>query len=90
MTGQVTKTTHRTDAEIFAEARSGLDRRPNVPDTVRVHVDQGVVTLTGTVRLGSQQAEAEDTVRHLSGTATAAGESPRERLWRIVAAIPSV
>ena len=41
---------HRTDAEIFADARRALDHSPRVPEGVRVHVANGVVTLTGDVR----------------------------------------
>ena len=59
--------THRTDAEIFSDARHALDERPVVPATVRVHVHDGVVTLTGSVRLASQHREAEETIRHVSG-----------------------
>lgn len=59
--------THRTDADIFTAARSALDLRPNVPGTVRVHVDRGIATLTGSVRLPSERAEAEDAVRHVDG-----------------------
>jgi osmotically-inducible protein OsmY len=57
----------RPDAEIFAEARRMLDARGTVPAGVRVHVDHGVVTLTGTVRLPFEQLEAEDAVRHVRG-----------------------
>lgn len=59
------KTTHRTDADIFAEARSALDRRPDVPATVRVHVDKGIATLTGNVRLPAERLAAEDAVRRV-------------------------
>jgi osmotically-inducible protein OsmY len=61
------QTRHRTDAEVFAEARNALDHRPTVPATVRVHVDNGVATLTGSVRLPSERAEAEEAVRHVAG-----------------------
>jgi osmotically-inducible protein OsmY len=59
--------THKTDADVFTAARHALDQRPNVPGTVRVHVDHGVATLTGSVRLPSERAEAEETVRHVDG-----------------------
>lgn len=59
--------THRLDAEIFAEARRALDGRPAVPATVHVHVRDGVITLTGSVRLASQQLEAEEAIRHVPG-----------------------
>ena len=67
MTQATAKTTRRTDAEIFAEARNALDCRPSIPGTVHVHVDDGVATLTGNVRLASERAEAEDVVRHVRG-----------------------
>lgn len=59
--------THRPDAEIFVDARHALDERPTVPTTVRVHVNDGVATLTGSVRLPSQQLEAEEAIRHVPG-----------------------
>jgi osmotically-inducible protein OsmY len=59
--------THRTDADIFTAATKALDLRLNVPATVRVHVDRGIVTLTGSVRLPSERAEAEEAVRHVDG-----------------------
>lgn len=61
------KAVRRTDADLFAEARSALDSRPTISATVRVHVEHGTATLTGTVRLASESAEAEDVVRHLRG-----------------------
>ena len=57
----------RSDAEIFVEARHALDQRRTVPTTVRVHVDHGVATLTGSVRLAVQRSEAEDVVQHIAG-----------------------
>ena len=59
--------THRPDADIFVEARHALDKRPAIPATVHVHVNHGVATLTGSVRLPSQQLEAEETIRHVPG-----------------------
>ena len=56
-----------TDAEVFGAARRALDLRPGVPAAVRVHVDDGVATLTGTVRLPSERAEAEDALRQVPG-----------------------
>jgi osmotically-inducible protein OsmY len=44
-----------------------LELRPNVPGTVRVHVDRGIATLTGSVRLPSERVEAEEAVRHVDG-----------------------
>jgi osmotically-inducible protein OsmY len=58
---------NRPDPEIFAEARRTLDERPTIPATVRVHVDHGLVILTGSVRLASQRSEAEEVVRHVAG-----------------------
>lgn len=58
----------RSDAEVFAEARQRLDNCPTVPGTVRVHVADGTVTLTGSVRHPSHRADAEDTVRPVIGT----------------------
>ncbi len=61
------KVTHRTDADIFVDARNALDRRRSVPGAVRVHVDHGMVTLTGTAHWPFESAEAEDAVRHVEG-----------------------
>ena len=62
-----TPVTHRPDAEIFVEARHALDERPAVPATVHLHVNHGVITLTGGVRLPAQQLEAEEAIRHVPG-----------------------
>ena len=59
--------THRSDAEIFIDARHALDMRPAVPATVHVYVHNGVATLTGSVRFASQQLEAEVAIRHVPG-----------------------
>jgi len=67
MTRAAEKPTHRTDADIFTEARNALDRHPGVPGTVRVHLNQGVATLTGSVRWPAERAEAEEAVRQVSG-----------------------
>jgi osmotically-inducible protein OsmY len=66
----VTPTTRRTDAEIFAEARSALDRRLSVPQGVRVHVDGGAVTLTGGVRWPFERVDADAAVRGIGGIRT--------------------
>lgn len=58
---------HRTDADIFVDARNALDRRRTVPEGVHAHVAHGVVTLTGTARLPFDRADAEDAVRHIEG-----------------------
>jgi osmotically-inducible protein OsmY len=53
--------------ERFADAREHLDGYPTVPSTVRVHVEDGLVTLTGSVPRASQRTDAEQTVRPLNG-----------------------
>jgi osmotically-inducible protein OsmY len=60
---KTTPLTHRPDAEIFAAVRSALDQNPAVPAVVRVHVKEGVVTLTGSVRTPADRIEAEATAR---------------------------
>jgi osmotically-inducible protein OsmY len=62
-----TRPARRTDAEIFVEARHALDSRPTVPEGVHVHVDQGTVTLTGSVQRPSERADAEQAVRPIEG-----------------------
>jgi osmotically-inducible protein OsmY len=57
----------RTDGDIFGEARTALDRRLDIPETVHVHIVGGVAILTGTVRLPGEQCLAEDTVRRVNG-----------------------
>ncbi len=59
--------THRLDPDIFVAARKALDDDPRVPQDVRVHVDCGTVTLTGTVRWPHEKFEAERAVRHIDG-----------------------
>jgi osmotically-inducible protein OsmY len=56
-----------SDAAAFGEARKALDECPSVPGTVRVHVEDGVVTLTGTVQRPSQRSDAEQAVRPAIG-----------------------
>jgi len=73
----------RADAEIFAEARHALDERPTIPATVRLHVDRGVVTLTGSVRLTSQQLAAAEVVRRIPGVRRLVNDI-------VVAELPSV
>jgi hyperosmotically inducible protein len=62
-----TQVTHRPDAEVFAAVRHALDENPAVPAAVRVHVKEGVVTLTGSVRMPAERAAAEATVREVGG-----------------------
>jgi len=57
----------RADAEIFADARSALDHDAKVPATVRVHIEQGVATLTGSVRVPAERAEAVRVIRGVEG-----------------------
>jgi osmotically-inducible protein OsmY len=64
---EVSTNAPRSDADIFLEARRALDRSPNVPATVRVHVNKGHVTLTGTVHQPSERSEAEDALRGVRG-----------------------
>jgi hyperosmotically inducible protein len=64
---KTTQTTHRPDADIFAAVRSALDRNPAVPAAVRVHVKDGMVTLTGSVRTPADRMEAEETTRAVDG-----------------------
>jgi osmotically-inducible protein OsmY len=59
--------THRLDPDIFAAARKALDDDPRIPQDVRVHVDHGTVTLTGTVLWPREKAEAEAVVRQIEG-----------------------
>ena len=56
------------DAAAFAAARKRLDETPEVPGTVRVHVVNDVVTLTGTVERPSQRADAERAIRPVIGS----------------------
>jgi osmotically-inducible protein OsmY len=62
-----TQTTHRPDSEVFAAVRHALDENPAVPAAVRVHVKEGVVTLTGSVRMPDARENAEATARTVSG-----------------------
>ena len=62
----MTSTRHRSDTDIFSAARKALDDHPTVPQ-VRVHVDRGTVTLTGSVRWPQHKAEAEAVVRRVDG-----------------------
>jgi len=60
-------TRRRSDPDIFSAARKALDDHPSVPQEVRVHVDRGTVTLTGSVRWPQERSEAEDVVRRVDG-----------------------
>ncbi len=58
-----TQLIHRPDAEIFAAVRHALDENPAVPAAVRVHVKEGIVTLTGSVRKVTERMAAEEVAR---------------------------
>jgi osmotically-inducible protein OsmY len=62
----MTSTHHRSDPDIFSVVRKVLDDHPSVPQ-VRVHVDRGTVTLTGSVRWPRERSEAEAVVRRVDG-----------------------
>jgi len=62
------QTPDTNDAAAFAAARKRLDESPAVPGTVRVHVMDDVVTLTGTVERRSQRADAERVIRPVIGS----------------------
>lgn len=57
----------RTDEDIAQTAMNDLEWNYSVPDTVQVKVNDGWVTLSGTVDWQYQKEEAEDTVRPLIG-----------------------
>jgi osmotically-inducible protein OsmY len=63
----MTVTRRRSDPDIFSAARKALDEHPAVPQEVRVHVDHGTVTLTGSLRWLQERSEAEDVVRRVDG-----------------------
>jgi osmotically-inducible protein OsmY len=65
---------HRSDSEIFMDARRALDERPSVPADVRVHVDHGTVTLTGSVGWPLERSDAEGTVREVKGVTRVVNE----------------
>jgi osmotically-inducible protein OsmY len=67
MNSNTSQAAHRSDAAVFAEARKGLDNCHTVPGTVRVHVEDRLVTLTGSVQRSSQRADAEHVVRPVIG-----------------------
>jgi osmotically-inducible protein OsmY len=57
----------RTDEQIARTATNNLECNYSVPDTVKVEVTDGRVTLEGTVDWQYQRQAAEDTVRPLIG-----------------------
>ena len=68
MAGMRPQKEDRNDAAVFADARRHLDDCPTVPSTVHVHVEDGLVSLTGSVQRPSQRTAAENTVRPLIGS----------------------
>jgi osmotically-inducible protein OsmY len=67
MSTQSSRAPTLSDAESFSTARQALDASPTVPGTVRVHVKDGLVTLTGVVQDPSHRADAERAVRPTIG-----------------------
>ena len=59
--------THRLDSDIFAIVRTALHEDSTIPQSVHVHVDDGRLTLTGTVRTAHEKSQAEAVVRHAAG-----------------------
>ena len=53
----------RNDGDVFGEARTALDRHPDIPSAVHVHIAGGIATLTGVVQWPGEQALAVETVR---------------------------
>ena len=70
----VVQTHHKTDAQIFAAVRHALDCNPAVPDSVRVHVNHGIVALTGSVRSVSERDAADQTARTIEGVLQVAND----------------
>lgn len=68
-TGRVAmlKVLQNSDGDTFGRIRTALDRRPDIPASVHVHVANGVVTMTGSVRLPSEVLAAESVVRGIKG-----------------------
>jgi osmotically-inducible protein OsmY len=58
---------HRTDPDIFIDAKDALNSLRTAPAGVHVHVLRGVVTLTGGVRWPFERTDAEDAVRRVEG-----------------------
>ena len=57
----------RTDTDIAADVTQALRLRESLPATVQATVQDGVVTLTGTVKWMQQKREAEKAVRQIRG-----------------------
>ena len=67
MTAGMYRAAHRSDVEVFLDARRALDRQMVVPTTVQVQVFSGTASLTGRVRWREERAEAEAAVRQIPG-----------------------
>jgi osmotically-inducible protein OsmY len=63
----MTSTHRRFDSDIFSAVRRALDDDPGVPQEVRVHVDHGTVTLTGSVQWPHESSEVEAVARAIDG-----------------------
>ena len=57
----------RTDTDIAADVTQALRLRESLPATVQATVQDGAVTLTGTVKWMQQKREAEKAVRQIRG-----------------------
>lgn len=58
----------RTDAEILKEVNHLLDKDPALDTSdIAVQVNEGIITLTGTVHTDSEKWMARNAVRHISG-----------------------
>ena len=57
----------RTNADIASEAVRALRLHDEIPGQVQVAVENGHVTLTGTVEWYLQRQRAEDVVQHVPG-----------------------
>jgi osmotically-inducible protein OsmY len=68
---QVRLLTHhrRDDAELLGSVLKALSWNALVPDDIDATVENGVVTLNGTVESRAQRDEAESTIRNLKGVA---------------------
>jgi osmotically-inducible protein OsmY len=58
---------YRNDDDIAAAARTALGWHSDLPDSIMVSVDDGWITLSGTVDWDYQRHEAEDAVENLYG-----------------------
>ena len=70
MTRPVQSSAAPADADVFAAARRALDHHPEVPPEVRIHVEHGHLTLTGSVRWPAEREAAANIVRQIPGVET--------------------